>query len=231
MESIILNGIFDILRQKSMFTIDRCRFGGSLEKETATILKVDVDMVAFVNPNKNNVNLNDADSVMQFLENVREHWLSLIMLHPELKINYNLVLGKNAIKINLGGFDFDLCPAINHSPNPKDELTIPVDKRKVSRIPVDQDEVDPIGYVCAVSCIPVDPACSETLAFLKELKASVGPTSSEAAIQFLKEHSPYVKALCRLAKFWQCSVPFLGYKSGRSFLFEIIAVRYENGII
>ena len=217
----VANTIFDVLRESGKYTIDRCRFGGSLEKETATVLKVDVDVVVFVNPRSEWVDLNDPDSILLYLATVRDHWMYLLYSRiPGLEFHKNLKRGKNTIKINLGGFDFDICAAINHIRTPQNELVLKVDKKDTNCIKSKQ-----LVAVNAVSCIPFNPDCLETKTYLRQLRASLSPSSSEAAVTFMKDKSPYVKSLCRLAKFWQCSVPYGGYISGRSYLFEIIAVR------
>ena len=54
---------------------------------------------------------------------------------------------------------------------------------------------------------------------------ALSPSMSEAAMTFVKEQSDFVRRLCRLTKFWQQSIAYFEYKSGRSMLFECIAIR------
>ena len=59
----------------------------------------------------------------------------------------------------------------------------------------------------------------------KRLRPVLSPYMSEATVPFVNDQSQYVKDLCRLTKFWQQGIAYFGFKSGRSFLFECIAIK------
>ena len=105
--------IFTWIKQDSKFGTDRCRFGGSFKKGTSTFLKVDVDVVIYVNYDGD---IHNTNQVIEFLQDVREDWKDILMVHTPLD-DHDLANGKNAVKFSLNDFDFDLCPAINVSQN------------------------------------------------------------------------------------------------------------------
>ena len=61
--------------------------------------------------------------------------------------------------------------------------------------------------------------------FLPKLTAALSPSSSEPAVEFVRRQSRFCKDLVILTKFWQQSVSYTNFISGRSFLFECIAIR------
>ena len=80
------------------------------------------------------------------------------------------------------------------------------------------------GKVCTVSAVPSNIKKSSNN-FMPELGAALGPSSSEPAVQFVKDQSDYVRDLCRITKLWHQSIAYFEFISGRSYLFECIAIR------
>ena len=107
----------------------------------------------------------------------------------------DLSSGKNTVKFELQDFHFDLCPAIN----------------------VSQDTNVQVSETLRIY--------QETDAENNKIGTCLDAAMSEAAVQFVKNQSEYVRDLCRLTKFWQQGISYFRFKSGRSMLFECIAIR------
>ena len=238
--------IYTWIQQQSKFRIDRLRHGGSFAKGTSTILKLDVDLVCYVQLEENFETTSD---VFDFLQEVREDWKKVLMHNTNLSKS-DLSKGKFAVKFELDGFQFDLCPAINFSRDLYEPIYINVRSKdcndfvKQNETSLDRnssygkefdilDNTTTISYsspkeikaCCLLTHIRPSPQRLVTKNFMPRLSQVLGPSQSEAAVTFVNEQSDYVKKLIRITKFWQQSVAYCGFKSGRSFLFECLAVR------
>ena len=235
--------VYNWMQQDSKFRIDRIRYGGSFAKETSTLLKLDVDVAIYV---QFEGKMETDKDIYDFLERVREDWKRVLMCHTNLT-KEDLSKGKFAIKFTLQKFQFDLVPAINFSRDPYEEIRMNIYKDLCTRNshtprnspqypnsnynphkeirPGEKSKVLDIAKVYLISVRPANIHYSKTENFMPVLKQALSPSSAEAAVQFVKEQSEYIKSLIRICKFWQQSVAYFEFKSGRSFLFECIAVR------
>ena len=238
--------IYTWIQQQSKFRIDRLRHGGSFAKGTSTFLKLDVDLVCYMQMEDNFETTSD---VFDFLQEVREDWKSVLIHNTNLSES-DLSKGKFAVKFELDGFQFDLCPAINFSRDLYEPIYINVRRKDCNDVlkcnePASHrdssygrefdilDNTSALSYstqketkiTCLLTCIRESPQRLVTRNFMPRLSQVLGPSQSEAAVTFVTEQSDYVKKLIRITKFWQQSVAYCGYKSGRSFLFECLAVR------
>jgi hypothetical protein len=59
----------------------------------------------------------------------------------------------------------------------------------------------------------------------KKISDAYSSGLSELALQFIKKQSAFIHDLCRLAKFWNFTISFEGYVSGRSTIIESLAVK------
>ena len=80
-------------------------------------------------------------------------------------------------------------------------------------------------YINLVNFAPESGQYSENKNFMPELRQALSPSSSGAGVKFVRKQPDYIKKLVLLTKFWQQSVPYMEFVSGRSFLFECIAIR------
>ena len=238
--------IYAWIQQQSKFRIDRLRHGGSFAKGTSTFLKLDVDLVCYVQLEETFETTSD---VFDFLQEVRDDWKQVLMHNTNLSES-DLSKGKFAVKFELDGFQFDLCPAINFSRDLYEPIYINVRSKDCNEFvkyndPASNrrsnygkefdilDNTSAISYSskkeiimnCLLTQIRPSPQRLVTKNFMPRLSQVLGPSQSEAAVAFVNEQSDYVKKLIRITKFWQQSVAYCGFKSGRSFLFECLAVR------
>ena len=102
------------IQNDGKFKVDRICYGGSFAKETSTFLKFDVDAVIYV---RYDGRMDTTSDILEFLENVRNDWKRVLMLKTNLTES-DLSKGKNAVKFELDGFQFDLCPAIDFGRDP-----------------------------------------------------------------------------------------------------------------
>lgn len=244
--------IYNWIQTQSEFRINRLRHGGSFAKGTSTFLKLDVDLVCYVEMEETFETTSD---IFDFLERVRNDWKRVLISNTDLTES-DLAKGKNAVKFELDSFQFDLCPAINFSPDMYEPIKIKIRDQNCNDIPkrcqseangsngygkefeiIDNtsainnssDEFTsnkkPLRKVCALTQITPFPKRLSTKNFMPRLSQSLSPSQSEAAVFFVTNQSDYVKKLVRITKFWQQSVAYYEYKSGRSFLFECLAIR------
>ena len=137
----IAHVIFSWIKEECNFKIDRCRFGGSFAKQTSTLLKLDVDVAIYVNYEKD-LQTSTPEEIMQFLLDVKDDWKDILIRNTNLT-QKDLSKGKNAVKFDLDGLQFDLCPAINCTRNQYDQIMLLLDRM----------ERDPmIGHNKAMEC-------------------------------------------------------------------------------
>ena len=226
--------IFSWIKEESKFKTDRIRFGGSFAKRTATLLKLDVDVAIYVNYEKDLTAATPPEEIMRFFDDVKNDWKDILIRNTNLT-QEDLSKGKNAVKFDLEGLQFDLCPAINYSQDQHDQiisnklyqLTNNLRKRIIE---IPKNIIKKIESLSGKETNDTIIAPKKKIGiyknkFMPELSAALSPSFSEAAVQFVVQQSDYVKDLCRLTKFWQQSVPYFQFISGRSFLFECIAIR------
>ena len=238
------NQIYEWIKKNGNFEIDRICYGGSFAKETSTFLKFDVDVVIYV---RYDGRMDTTSDILEFLENVRNDWKRVLMLKTNLTES-DLSKGKNAVKFELGGYPFDLCPAIDFSKDPYEKIRLWIREENCSKLQTIEDyfgskgkghlttrikdgqhyflknNTENIARICALSTLP-DPIHTRTKNFMPKFSTALGPYQSEAAVDFVKSQSCFVKKLCRITKFWQQSVAYFEYIAGRSFIFECLAIR------
>lgn len=189
--------ICNLIEKYGEFKTDRILFGGSFGKGTSTFLKVDVDITIFVNwPEEMKLEFRRDECLLEILGWVKQDWKKVLMEHTHL--SEKDFRGRNAVKFTLQNFQFDLCPGINVS---RDSRQQAIKFRQIYQFPVDISKMG-VPHTTAISY-----------------------SKSESSFEFVMKQSEYVKDLCRLTKFWQQGIPCIEYKSGRSFLFEVIAIR------
>ena len=81
------------------------------------------------------------------------------------------------------------------------------------------------AHQCYAITVRPYPKRYTTQNFMPKLIALLSPYQSEAAIDFVKKQSDFVKKLCRITKYWQQSVPYFEFIAGRSFIFECLAIK------
>jgi len=98
--------LFRLLQSRSQYKADRCRVVGGLEKKTSTGLKVDADLVVFVNE--------DPGDILKTKENILSDWYDILLLNTSLTED-QVKQSKFSLKFTYGGIDIDLLPAVNFS--------------------------------------------------------------------------------------------------------------------
>jgi len=163
--------------------------------------------------------------VFDFLQEVREDWKKVLMHNTNLSKS-DLSKGKFAVKFELDGFQFDLCPVINFSRDLYEPIFINVRSKDCndfikrnetawnssSSYGKELDIMDntsaisdtsskEIKMTCLLTCIRPSPQRLVTENFMPRLSQILGPSQSEAAVAFIHDQSDYEKKLIRITKF------------------------------
>ena len=140
--------------------------------------------------------VNDLDPPFDHL---LDDWHDIFLLHlPELKGEMKMT--NYSIQFKVDEFDFDILPAPNYKG-------------------VDHDLMSQANIIWK--------KISQETTGRKRAKISrlYSGGLSELALQFIQTQSSFIHNLCRLAKFWNCTILFEQYVSGRSSILECLAVK------
>ncbi|CAF3527770.1 unnamed protein product, partial [Rotaria sp. Silwood2] len=128
-----------------------------------------------------------------------DEWNDILMRHLE---NFNGVteVTNYSIQFEVDGFKFDILPAPNYNGSIyKTKSQADVIWEKISTEQMDS-KIEKLSYLYSSGL-------------------------SELALKFMKKQSGFIHDLCRLAKFWNCTIVFDRYVSGRSSIIEYLAVK------
>merc|ERR1719481_426732 len=159
-----------------MQKVDRCKVVGGLEKKTSTCIKVDVDVVIFVNV--------PPGDILKTKNNILRDWFDILLLNTDIKEEH-VKQTQHSLQFNFEGIEMDLLVAVNFS----------------SDVAKQQKQV--MQYINNNE----KPA---------KTSSNMSAELTELAVQFVKKKSKFVHDLARLAKFWNQTILFSGYISGRS---------------
>ena len=93
------------IKQDSNYKIDHCRFAGSFAKDTSTFLKLDIDVVIYVNYDGN---MNDTKEILKFLGGVREDWKGVVLRNFFSLREDDFFWGKYAVHFEWLSFIFNI---------------------------------------------------------------------------------------------------------------------------
>lgn len=142
------------------------------------------------------VYVNDVDPPF---ENLLNDWHDIFLLHlPEVKGETKLT--NYSIQFKIDEFEFDILPAPNYTG-------------------VDHDVMSQANIIWKK--ISQESTGKKRARISRLYSAGL----SELALQFIQTKSAFVHHLCRLAKFWNSTVLFEQYVSGRSAILECLAVQ------
>ncbi|CAF1390406.1 unnamed protein product [Adineta steineri] len=123
-----------------------------------------------------------------------------ILNHHLRNISGIIKVTNYSVQFEVDGFKFDILPASNYTGSiNKTESQANIIYKKISQEKMDSKKKD-IAYLYSSGL-------------------------SELALKFMKKQSGFIHDLCRLAKFWNCTIVFDQYVSGRSSIIEYLAVK------
>ncbi|UJR21885.1 hypothetical protein I4U23_024957 [Adineta vaga] len=139
------------------------------------------------------------NNVHPTFENILDEWEEILTLHLK-NLDEEIKCTKCSIQFSIQGFGFDILPAPNYAGPNHD-------------------------YMVQAEC--VWNKISEARNSSKEKNVSYIYSSglSELALWFIQKQTASIHDLCRLAKFWNCTVLFKQHVSGRSSFIEYLAVK------
>ena len=121
-----VDGLFRLLQDQESQSLDRCRLVGGLAKKTSTSLKMDADLVIFVNA--------DVDDVLKFKKSILNTWEDILLVNTELKES-DIKKTVHSLKFRFKEVDIDLLPAINFDVDSNKQLKSVLAMIKRSRKP------------------------------------------------------------------------------------------------
>jgi hypothetical protein len=132
-------------------------------------------------------------------ENLLDEWDTILTLDAN-KITGERKITKHSIQFTMDGFDFDILPAPNYAGSNQDtKQQASIIWKKISN---EQDVREG-----------------------RNLSSLYSSGLSELALEFMRMQSGFIHDLCRLAKYWNGTVLFEQYVSGRSSIVEYLAVK------
>jgi len=106
----VADELFCLLQKKSRSKAARCKIVGGLAKQTSTSVKMDADLVVFVNV--------DPGNILETKKKVLDEWLNIIIQNTDLE-EINIKKSPFSVKFELKNVKVDLLVAINFDKNPK----------------------------------------------------------------------------------------------------------------
>jgi len=110
------NRLFRIIQLHSKFDVDRCRVAGGLEKKTSTALKVDCDLVVFVNIAPGNI--------LDTKKAVLDDWNDILLMNTAELTEHDIHQTPFSLQFFFGSVPIDLLVAINFSSTNQRKLAL-----------------------------------------------------------------------------------------------------------
>jgi len=106
----VADELFNLLKDKSKIKADRCRIVGGLAKKTSTSVKMDADLVVFVNVAPGNL--------LETKNTVLNEWMHIILVNTDLE-RRDVKKSKKSLQFEFKNVEIDLLVAINFDKNPE----------------------------------------------------------------------------------------------------------------
>jgi len=123
---LVADKIFRLVQMKSKYDADRCRIVGGLAKKTSTFVKIDADLVIFVNVVPGNV--------LSTKKKVLEDWFDILLMNTDLK-EEDIRKSPFSLQFFYKNVEIDLLVAINFDSDPSIQQRLAMKHIKTSPDP------------------------------------------------------------------------------------------------